>query len=421
MREATRKSATRKSPPHSFINSCSRIGFPIVRRATLNLFLLAILLFFLQPPIRAQRPAAASEDFEQVVEKAEQALAASRSEEAIALYRKALGLRPQWAEGWWRIGTTLYELEDFAGAARAIGKATTLNPKVGTAWVMLGLCEFKLNRFNEALEHIQKGRSLGVSNDPQFRTVMLYHEGVLLVGKGEFEKAQDALGSLCRDGVNNTDVIDALGLAVLRLRLSDLQAGDAALRDLVRRAGYAESLAAQKKFDEAQVEYERLTTEFPKAQNIHYAYGRFLLAVNQEEKAQAAFQGEIDNLPTHLLARLMIAQTKFNLKDFAGGLPYAEAAVNLSPRLPLGHYLLGFGLLETGQTARAINELETARTAIPNEPKIYFALSRAYARANRKADAAQARATFMRLSEPAEKPASSDNNAQPETTRKKRP
>ncbi len=33
----------------------------------------------------------------------------------------------------------------------------------------------------------------------------------------------------------------------------------------------------------------------------------------------------------------------------------------------------------------------------PEEPKVYFALSRAYAKANRKADAARARETFLRL------------------------
>ncbi|HEV2665097.1 MAG TPA: hypothetical protein VG324_09310, partial [Blastocatellia bacterium] len=59
-------------------------------------------------------------------------------------------------------------------------------------------------------------------------------------------------------------------------------------------------------------------------------------------------------------------------------------------------------LLETDQTARAIIELETARRLLSNEPKIYFALGRAYARANRQKDAAAARATFTRLTKQAE-------------------
>ncbi len=409
------------APSNNFLRTSAHPA--MVNRRTLKLLLQLLLMtaFLCCSPLQSwAQQSARSDSFEQVKAQAEQAMSANRSEEALKLYQKAVSLQPGWAEGWWRLGTLLYERDAFADAAVAFDKASSLSPNVGTAWVMLGLCEFKLNRFNEALEHIQKGRRLGVSSDPQFRTVMMYHEGLLLVGKSEFEKAQDTLGSLCRDGIDNEEVINGLGLAVLRLRFSDLLAGDAALRELVRRAGRAESLAAQKKFDAALVEYDKLASELPRTKNVQYAYGRFLLVTNEEEKAIAAFKREIENTPTHLLARVMIAETKFNLKDFAGGLPYAEEVVKLAPRLPLGHYLLGFGLLETGQTAKAISELEAAKAALPEEPKIYFALGRAYTRANRKDDAAQARATFMRLSEQTEKPINS-GNAQPEAIQKKKP
>src|SRR6266496_6808658 len=72
------------------------------------------------------------------------------------------------------------------------------------------------------------------------------------------------------------------------------------------------------------------------------------------------------------------------------GLGYAEEAVRLNSHMPLGHYLLGSLLLYTDQTARAISELETAQRSLPNEPRVYFALGRAYARSNRKEDAARA-------------------------------
>src|SRR5262249_18359828 len=156
------------------------------------------------------------------------------------------------------------------------------------------------------------------------------------------------------DGVENEDVTNALGLSVLRLRFSDLLAGDSALRQLVRRAGLAEHLAAQKRFDEALGEYERLATDFPKAANVQHAFGRYLLSSDDAERAVVAFQRAIENDPKHLMSYLRIADTKLRLKDALGGLPYAEEAVKLRPQLPLGHYLLGSLLLETGQTARAI-------------------------------------------------------------------
>jgi len=142
--------------------------------------------------------------------------------------------------------------------------------------------------------------------------------------------------------------------------------------------------------------------DFPTKPNVQYAFGRYLLTSHDEERAVVAFQHTIENDPTHLPAHLLLANIKLNLKDFAGGLPYAEKAVSLNPQAPLGHFLLGSLLLEDGQTARAITELETAGRLLPNEPKIYFALGRVYTRANRQKDAAEARAIFTRLTKQAE-------------------
>lgn len=379
------------------------------------IFILVVLCSL--PAVTAQNLSTSPKDFNKIAAQAAQARDANRLDEAIALYRQALRLRPSWDEGWFYLATLLYEGDSWAEAAQSFREATNLNPKVGTAWVMLGLCEFKLDRHNDALKHIQQGRRLGTSAEPQLTYVMLYHEGLLLLGKGEFEPAQETLGLLSRDGVETEDLITALGLSVLHIRFSDLLAGDSAFRQQVRRAGWAEHLAVQKRFAESLSEYERLTTDFPRAQNVQYAFGRFLIISNQDEKGIAAFKREIENTPNHLLARLWIAETKFRMKDFAGGLPYAEEVVKLSPQWPLGHIVLGAVLLGAGQTARAITELETAQKSLPNEPKIYFQLARAYATAGRKADANRARATFTRLNKQMEEAKKTEQDRRSEVTR----
>jgi tetratricopeptide (TPR) repeat protein len=367
-----------------------------MHKLALKSVILALLTFSGQISL-AQQPSTSPKSFDRLSAQAEHARSSNRIEEAIELYRKGLSLRPRWAEGWWYLGTLFYERDAFADAAVAFKRASTLSPNLGTAWVMLGLCEFKLGRHTDALKHIQHGRQLGVGPEPQLRHVMLYHEGLLLIGKGDFERAQETLSVLSQEGVENEELTTALGLSVLRARFSDLLGGSPGTREVVRRAGWAEHLAAQKEFDEALSEYDRLAADFPKLQGVQYAYGRFLININQDEKAIAAFKRELENTPNHLPARLSMAATKLRLKDAAGGLAYAEEAVKLYPKVPLGHLLLGLLLIDVGQTLRAIDELETARRALPNEPQIYFALGRAYSRAGRKADAAKARATFTRL------------------------
>jgi tetratricopeptide (TPR) repeat protein len=339
-------------------------------------------------------------DFDQLAAQANAARDGDRLDEAIADYRKALAIRPQWTEGWWYLATILYDQDKYADAAHAFREAAKQQPKAGAVWGMLGLCEFQLLRYDDALLHIQQARQLGVGDNVELTRVLRYHEGVLSILKGEFEQAQQLLGALSYEGVKSEDLITALGLAVLRIGMTpkevDINYRD---HDLVRRAGLAEHFAAQKNISDAQREYDMLARDYAKVPNVQYAYGRFLFNNRDEDGALAAFQRELQNWPKHVLARCQIAYIKLQRKEIDSALPFAEEAVKQAPRLPLAHYLLGRLLLEAGQTPRAIQELETAAQMVPNEAKIYFALARAYSKVHRKEDADRARETFTKLSQ----------------------
>ena len=341
-------------------------------------------------------------DFAKLAADATAAREAERIDDAISLYRQALSARPDWAEGWWFLGTIYYDLNKYSDAAPAFKRVVDLQGKAGSPWVMLGLCEFQLLRYDDAYTHIQKGRELGVGENQQLERVMRYHEGLLFLVKGEYEKAQQRLGTLSYQGVSTEELIIALGLSALRMGMLPKQV-DISYRDheVVRRTGLAEHFNAQKNISDATREYELVVKDFPKFPNVQYAYGRFLLATRDNDAAIAAFERETQNSPKHALSRILIAYIRLQNKEPDKGLPFAEEAVKLSPRLPLSHYVLGRLLFDTGQNARAIEELEIAERLRPDEPKVYFALARAYSKANRKADADKAREIFTRLSQKA--------------------
>jgi predicted Zn-dependent protease len=330
--------------------------------------------------------------------RADAARRADRPDDAIPLYRKALAQRPAWAEGWFHLGALLYGREAHAEAAAALRRATRLAPKVGTAWALLGLCEYRLGQHAPALDHLRRGRSLGVSADPQFRQVLRYHEGLLLVHAAEFERAQEVLDELSADGLESEELLLAQGLAALRMRPEELPAVASPERALAIAAGRAQTLAARKRFDEARRAYEQLTAEHPRRRHLQYALGRHFVRTQQPEQAAAAFAREIANSPDHVPARLGLAAIRAQ-DDPAAARRLAEEAVRLNPRIPLGHYLLGTLLLEAGELQPAIVALETAERSVKEDPGVYYALSRAYARAGRTADAEKARATFTRLNE----------------------
>jgi len=335
------------------------------------------------------------QSFAVLASKADAAKEANRLDDALLLYKKALALRPGWAEGWWSLGTIAYDRNSYPEAARAFEKVVTLAPRNGTAFVMLGLSEFELGRDDAALKHIEKGATLGLDSDPELRHVALYHEAVLLRRQGRFESARDTLQQLCLQGVQSDEVSTGLGMTLLRLRSRNPPSGSTEAA-IVARVGHAGCLTGQKKFDDARREMNQVVTENPNYSGIHYAFGLLLVQASDFPAAIAEFKEEIRNNPADVVSRLQVAAATYKT-DSAAGLPYAEEAVELAPKQSFGHYLLGILLLDTDDYQRAIPELEIARKAFPNETRIYLALGTAYSRAGRKQDAARARATFQRL------------------------
>jgi len=338
-----------------------------------------------------------AQKFDSVAAQAAQARDSENLDEAVRLYGQAVRLRPGWTEGWWYLGTIAYDRGRFRQAVDALGKVTVLAPRDPKAFAMLGLSEAKLNQNQPALTHLAQALTLGVGDDANMRQVVLFTQANLLLYAGAFGRAQEILDRLAKERTNADDeLLMALGRSVLGVRPVDSTTATAT-RDLILTAGRAEMLAANRETGDALSAYKDLVKRFPKVHNVEFAYGRFLLNNHLNDEAVAAFKREIVNSPEHLLARLGIAGALLSI-DPAASRIYAEQAVNLAPKLEEAHYLLGASLLAMGDAGRSVSELETAEHLNTGDPRVYFALAKAYQRVHRDRDAAHAREKFVRLS-----------------------
>ena len=197
---------------------------------------------------------------------------ADRLDDAVGLYKKALALRPSWSEGWWSLGTIQYDRNAYDEATRSFRKLTALAPKNGNAFAMLGLSEFELGKERTALEHIRRGVDLGVNKDASFQQVLLYHEGVLEQRLGRFESAREMLQQLCVQGVHSEEVVTALGLSSLRLRVKSLKEAPPPA-EIVTLTGRGACLTGEKKFEDARKEMQIAVDQDPKYPRVHYAVG----------------------------------------------------------------------------------------------------------------------------------------------------
>ena len=372
-----------------------------------RLYFAGVALLLLPARFAAQKPSPPP-SFDQLAAQARSALEAERVPEAIRLYGRATGLRPQWTEGWWRLGTLLYDAGRFPEARDAFAHFVAVERKQpGPGFAMLGLTEFQLKQYPEALAALERGRRLGLGPNPVFNRSALYHEGILntLLGRPEFalERLKLAANQIAAAHpgapeaavLADLELVDALGTAALRMAKLPAEV-PAAQAGLVRQAGRAQALIALLDRVAAEPELKQLVALYPAETGVHYMYGVFLLK-EHPQLAMGEFRREIEVSPRHDAARIQIALDCLRVADYEQGLKYALEAVELAPGNFVARIACGRLWLALDKADRALAELQTAVKLAPGSPDAHFALSRALAQAGRPAEAVRERAEFERL------------------------
>jgi len=375
--------------------------------------LTAVILLLLGPALCGGQAPPDKETFEQLAARARQALDAERAEEAIPLYGRATELRPQWSEGWWRLGTLLYDARRFPEARDAFTHFVAVEVKAGPGFGMLGLSEFQLKHYEQALAAMERGIRLGLGPNREFERMVLYRDATLnsLLGRPEvavqrltllLNMAAVAHPSAGAAGfLDDIEVVDALGIAALRM--PDLPTGVPPEKGaLVRQAGRAQALFALQDLPAAAKEFEQLEDTYPSAPGVHYMYGVFLLKTNPPG-ALAEFQKEVGIAPKDAGARAQAAFACLRSDDFTTGRKYAEEAVKLAPGNFAARIVLARLLLALDKPEQAFEQARIAVKLAPNSPDAHFVLSNCYARTNRGQDADRERAEFQRLKDLADR------------------
>jgi tetratricopeptide (TPR) repeat protein len=354
-----------------------------------------------QAPKPAAKPAAkaaatpASGSFDRLVEQATAARGAQQWEETIALYAKAVKLKPSYVEGYWYQGTAYYTLEKFAECRDQFRAVARLAPKNGAAQAFLGLCEFGLKNYDRSLQHLLQSRVLGVGDMPDLGSVARYHAAVLMTRMEQHEQALETLGEFASEGDDNPRVIEAMGLATLRMALLPAEAPPDR-RERILMAGRASYLMATRNTAGAAKAFEALVSRYSDAPNVHYAHGVFLL-LEQPDRAIEEFTRELEIQPEHPSSLMQLAYEYLKRGDGAAALPWAKRAVAVAPNAFPARKALGQALLENGDIDGAIAELQAGIKLAPESPGLHFQLARAYQRAGRLEDATRERNEFTRL------------------------
>jgi tetratricopeptide (TPR) repeat protein len=354
---------------------------------------------FAQVPTSKAKPATAakpqSAEFDKLLKSATDARQAQRWDEAIGLYAKVVKLKPDYVEGYWYQGTAYYTQDDFPRCREAFRKVITLAPKNGAAFAFLGLCEFGVKEYDRALQHLLQSRILGIGDVPDLGGVARYHAAILMSRAEQYEQALETLGEFAGEGNDNPRVIEAMGIATLRLPMLPTETPPDR-REMILMAGRGSYLMATRNTAAAERAFDQLSSRYPETPNVHYAYGVFLLQ-EKGEKAIEEFKRELDIQPNHPWSLMQMAFEYLKQGNAAAALPIAKQAVEAAPNSFSARKALGQALLDSGDADGAIRELQAGLKLAPDSPGLHFTIARAYQRAGRLDDAAREREEFTRL------------------------
>jgi tetratricopeptide (TPR) repeat protein len=363
----------------------------------------AIIIACLASPATAQAPhkpaskpaAPASGDFAALEKKATEARQAERWEQAIGLYQKLVKLNPDYVEGYWYQGTAYYSLDDFPNCRNAFQQLIRRAPKNGAAHAFLGLCEFAVKEYDRALQHLVESRNLGIGDVPDLGKVARYHAAVLMSRSEQYEQALETLGEFASEGEDNPRIIEAMGIATLRLPMLPIELPPDR-REMVLMAGRASYMMAMRNKVGAETAFKALVARYPETPNVHYGFGVFLLQ-EQADQAIEEFKRELTLQPGHPWSLMQLAYEHLKRGEPKEALPFAKQAVDAAPKAFPARKALGQALLETGDVDGAIRELQTGIQLAPQSPGLHFTLARALQRAGRLEEAEKERNEFVRL------------------------
>jgi tetratricopeptide (TPR) repeat protein len=338
-----------------------------------------------------------SSSFEALSTKAQQAYEANNFDEAVQLYSQAVGIRSDWAEGWWALGMIAYERDQYPQCRDALIHMVRLDASAAPGWALLGLCEFRTQQYDASFEHLKKAHMMVPANQPggPLMDMADFHLAMLLTRQGAFEVSQELFLSLARRVHDNPNMIFAAGLPALRLAILPLEV-PAVKRDVVQMAGKTFWDLAVREPQVAEDDFKALIAKYPATPNVHYYYGTYL-ASHHPDQCVREFLQELRISPDSVPARVQLVLRYIVDAKLALASRYAREAVALSPESVGAQLALAETLRAEGKDSAALAAFLEAKRLDPVSPRIRLYLVNAYRALGRIDDMRREQSEYDRL------------------------
>jgi tetratricopeptide (TPR) repeat protein len=284
----------------------------------------------------------------------------------------------------------------------ALGQAPTAKPTTPTASVEHAIELAAKGRCEEALPILKRSAARLADKDLKYRVGMATARCAMSLDQRE--AAVQALLVLNRDFANDPEVlyITTHYYSQLASRASQ-QLAVAAPSSYQAHELEAEALESQGRWDEAAAVYDKILEQNPHLPGIHYRLGRVALskpesAANNDE-AKNQFEQELKIDPTNAASEFWLGELARRTGRWNDALPHFSNASKLDPGFAEAFLALGMTYNSAERFSEAVTPLERYVKIVPSDPAGHYQLSIAYARTDRKQDAAREMAIQREISE----------------------
>jgi tetratricopeptide (TPR) repeat protein len=366
-------------------------------RSLLPTLLLSFTLTVPALSLAASAPPAAP-PFEAIAAQAEAARAQDRVADAIRLYRAGTQLRSAWSDGWWYLGSLLYDQDRFSEADAAFQHLLSSPAHRSPAYAFLGLCEYGTGNYNDALTHFRAWAGAGWTGSPELRDVAVFHFALLLTRDGRFVESLYLLASAAPRLGDLPELSEAMGLASLHMRYLP-ENFPPEEREPIWLAGKAALYAAQtdQQFDRADEFAARLESRYGAKPGVHSFRATLYGFELKKAEAESEYRAELKISPNDVSSMVALALIDFEKGELSEADGLARRALDADSKDAEAHHVLGRELLAKGDLNASLSELETAKQLAPGNPTVRSHLAMVLSKLGRTQEAKAESAAFVVL------------------------
>ncbi len=342
---------------------------------------------------------APSDQIQQHMRKAEQALHANDLATAEHEYREILALDPKNTQAWTGLGVLLYGAGKAEKAVQSLQMALTIDPVAKNAELFLGLSESELRQCSQATPILSKYFAAESVGKLQRLTGLALLE--CTVDSADPLPALQTVQRLKQLYPGDADVL--YESAELYTRLWNESAGElmADHPDSYRVHQLAgEVYEAKNNYDQAIREYNLALERNPKLPQMHFRIGQIYLHQGNEEvdeKAMNEFRLEKEIDPDSAVTDLAMADIEMHRHNLDQAKPLYQEAARLDPDLVDASVGLARILLEQHDADAAIQKLQAVIAQHPDDAQAHYVLMLAYRGQKKMPEAAAEMEIFNRL------------------------